>query len=465
MSEARQQVLTLGRGQTASRGAVVMPTLAAGPIEWLYRTGLLLLPLLSGMGSAVSIAGVAPVRPFALVFAAVAAIRLMRSPAQTLLGWMVVAGALGWVGWGFLYPGADDAVSELASIGLGMATVWALVARPASRTDVNYFAAGWAGAWVISVVPAFWEILTGDHLPNYLEGSSDYVRSASTDIASFFMNPNLFAYFLAVAMVMLAAGAAFTPSLPVRRVYWSFAAATPVIIAFTGSRLTLAVSLGILVWLVWAWHPGRVRRLLAAGAVAFLTLAAVLLLLAPQLVEQIGQEFAGSGVERINLYRNGIWMLQESAGFGVGPGRFEELMVVDTPPFDTGGALNPHSGVFEVASQYGIGVSAAAFGVLAAVAWFGLRGFVGSFRDQNESIVRQSILVSALSLPVLSFANSTFLDSPIAWAHIASIAMLVVAVRFTPASVLFGPVEKGRADLRRRYRLRESQRALVADAS
>lgn len=465
MAEAPPRGLTAGRGAAAATdGETGAPS--AVPIEWLYRIGLLLLPLLSGMGSAVSIAGVAPVRPFALFFAGVAAIRLTSArPAHNLLGWVVVVAALGWVGLGFLYPSADNSVSELASIGLGMATVWALVARPASRTDVNYFAAGWAGAWVISVLPAFWEILTGDHLPNYLEGSSDYVRSVSTDIASFFMNPNLFAYFLAVSMVMLAAGAAFTPSRHVRRVYWAFAAVTPVIIAFTGSRLTLAVSLGSLVWLVWAWHPGRVRRLLAAGAVAFLTMAAVLLLLAPQLVEQIGQEFAGSGVERINLYRNGIWMLQESAGFGVGPGRFEELMVVDTPPFDTGGALNPHSGVFEVASQYGIGVSAAAFGVLAAVAWFGFRGFVGSFRDQNESIVRQSILVSALSLPVLSFANSTFLDSPIAWAHIASIAMLVVAVRFTPASVLFGPVEKGRADLRRRYRLRESQRALAADAS
>ena len=442
-----------------------MPTLAAGPIEWLYRTGLLLLPLLSGMGSAVSIAGVAPVRPFALVFAAVAAIRLMRSPAQTLLGWMVVAGALGWVGWGFLYPGADDAVSELASIGLGMATVWALVARPASRTDVNYFAAGWAGAWVdlgCARVLGDFDGRSPSQLPRgFLGLCAERVDGHRVVLHE----PEPLRVFPRGRHGDAGRGAAFTPSLPVRRVYWSFAAATPVIIAFTGSRLTLAVSLGILVWLVWAWHPGRVRRLLAAGAVAFLTLAAVLLLLAPQLVEQIGQEFAGSGVERINLYRNGIWMLQESAGFGVGPGRFEELMVVDTPPFDTGGALNPHSGVFEVASQYGIGVSAAAFGVLAAVAWFGLRGFVGSFRDQNESIVRQSILVSALSLPVLSFANSTFLDSPIAWAHIASIAMLVVAVRFTPASVLFGPVEKGRADLRRRYRLRESQRALAADAS
>ena len=104
-------------------------------------------------------------------------------------------------------------------------------------------------AWIVAVIPAIYEIVSGKHLPNYLSSSPGWVRESSDDIASYFVNPNPFAYFLCAAMAVFIMASRLEKRW-VRNVMLVCCALSPVIIYPTNSRLVLAVSLVMLVWMV-----------------------------------------------------------------------------------------------------------------------------------------------------------------------------------------------------------------------
>lgn len=425
---------------------------------WLWGVAVFLLPLISGMGSTITVAGFAPVRPFAVLLALIAlAVLVTRGARPTAVSWGILIVAVLWLGWGLFQSPSEPAISELVSIVLGLVTAWALVLRPADDVDLGWFTGGWVFAWLASVVPGIYEIWTGKHLPNYLESSPQWIREASTDIASFFVNPNLFAYFLAVSMFMLTVAATISTRRWVRRGILAMVALTPAIVFQTGSRITTLVCLVVLVWVVWAWWPGLVRRIIVIlGAVAAISIVVAFAVL-PKLSMKVQDELTGSGIHRLNLYRNGVWMLQESFGFGVGAGNFESAISVDHAPYETGGALNPHSGVFEIASQYGVVWAGLVFALLAVLMWIGWRGFFQRFSSRSEEILRQSVFVSAAALVLLSFANSTFLDSPIAWIHVAGTTIVAFSLRLRNTTMLTEPQKVSTAQvLGPRHRLRQA---------
>lgn len=420
-------------------------------IEWLFRAGLFLLPIVSGMGTLVSIGGLAPIRPFAVALVLLALLLPLRFPSPESM-WVVVL-ALFWAGWGFLRPPISEGLSELVGVGLGLATLWALILRPVAFRDLRALVLGWVFAWGVSVVPGVYEILTGNHLPNYLDGSPDWVRAASVDIASFFVNPNLFAYFVVVGMVMLVVAAALAESRPARGLLLAAAMTTPVFAHFSGSRITLGVSLMVLLWIVWNWWP-RLRRVLGVGLVSAVVAGALGVLYSQPLQAFLESESQGSATGRLGLYKDGAWMIDKTWGLGVGAGRFEPTLANGVAPFDTGGAINPHSGVFEIASQYGILVAGLVFGLVAAVAVIGWQGFRPSYGDLRARVLRQSVFVLAIMLPIQSFANSTFLDSPIAWVHVATLGMLYAATKDSAGPDALPPSARFDARLGRRRRLR-----------
>lgn len=428
------------------------------PLLWLWCVLLALLPLLSGMGSVITVAGLAPVRPFAVVLALVAlAVAVVGNRTPTSVSWGIVILGVLWLAWGLFNPPGGPAVSELMSISLGLVTTWALVLRPANENDLRWFTGGWVFAWVVSVLPAAYEVITGRHLPNYLDGSPQWVRERSTDVASFFVNPNLFAYFLAVGMVMLAIAAAISARVWVRRCLLAMVALTPVVVYSSGSRITTLVCCLMLVWVVWAWWPGLVRRIIViSGSVAAVSLVVAFAMM-PVLSTKVEDAMSGSGFHRLNLYRNGIWMLEETLGMGVGAGNFEGTIAVDHPPYDTAAAVNPHSGVFEIASQYGVLWAGMLLAVLLVLMWVGGSGFFQRFDNRSEEIMRQAVFVSVVALPLLSFANSTFLDSPIAWVHVAGTAMVASSLPLRRTSATTGtPTLSAEQVLGTRHRLRQA---------
>lgn len=390
-----------------------------------------LLPFVSSLGSVITVGPLAVARPFAAVLVLCA---LAAATRWTRIASAVVGVAAVWLLVGIANLRSTENLNEWLSVALGMATALACVLYVSDRRSLRVLTRGWLVAWVLAVLPAGYEVVSGNHLPNYLEGSPDWVRQASEDAASYFVNPNAFAYFLAAAMVFVALGARYESGW-LRVLSLAAVALTPPVVYVSGSRIITAVSLVIMLWAFWdvAWVP-RIRRAILAIGGLLAGAASVLLASSPSAQLAIEDQLTGSGIERLNLYRNAIWMFLDSGGLGVGPGRFPSIMLGRWAPYDTGEAINPHSGVFEVLSQYGLVVGVLLGAGLVAVAAMGLPGFLRPFADPVQRFAHQTLLVTAVVMPLTSFGNSTFLPSPIPWVQVGTLLALIELLRLERAA-------------------------------
>lgn len=387
---------------------------------------LFLMPVVASLGSVVSIGGFAAARPLAAVLVVVT---FLVTPRWNRVSIWIVVLIVCWLVWGLVMPHGTDAFKRLLSIALSLASVLAFVLYPWTRERLRLLGRAWLFAWIVAVIPAIYEIVSGKHLPNYLSSSPGWVRESSDDIASYFVNPNPFAYFLCAAMAVFIMASRLEKRW-VRNVMLVCCALSPVIIYPTNSRLVLAVSLAMLVWMVATREVVRPRlKLLTAVSVTLVMVAVVVLISSPAIMNRIFNSFEGSGSDRLKLYMNAIWMFLSTFGLGIGPGMFENTMRRNRVPYITHEAVNPHSGVFEILSQYGFLIAALVGAALIAVAWRGMRG-IGRIDEAPEyRMIRQGVVITAIMIPVLSFGDSTFLDSPIAWIQVATLLGFYCAYR------------------------------------
>jgi len=387
---------------------------------------LFLMPVVASLGSVVSIGGFAAARPLAAVLVVVT---FLVTPRWNRVSIWIVVLIVCWLVWGLVMPHGTDAFKRLLSIALSLASVLAFVLYPWTRERLRLLGRAWLFAWIVAVIPAIYEIVSGKHLPNYLSSSPGWVRESSDDIASYFVNPNPFAYFLCAAMAVFIMASRLEKRW-VRNVMLVCCALSPVIIYPTNSRLVLAVSLVMLVWMVATREVVRPRlKLLTAVSVTLVMVAFVVLISSPAIMNRIFNSFEGSGSDRLKLYMNAVWMFLSTFGLGIGPGMFEDTMRRNRVPYITHEAVNPHSGVFEILSQYGFLIAALVGAALIAVAWRGMRG-IGRIDEAPEyRMIRQGVVITAIMIPVLSFGDSTFLDSPIAWTQVATLLGFYCAYR------------------------------------
>jgi len=60
---------------------------------------------------------------------------------------------------------------------VGSYAVLAFVLYPWTRERLRLLGRAWLFAWFVAVIPAIYEIVSGNHLPNYLSSSPDWVRA------------------------------------------------------------------------------------------------------------------------------------------------------------------------------------------------------------------------------------------------------------------------------------------------
>lgn len=418
---------------------------------------LFLMPVVASLGSVVSIGGFAAARPLAAVLVVVT---FLVTPRWNRVSIWIVVLIVCWLVWGLVMPHGTDAFKRLLSIALSLASVLAFVLYPWTRERLRLLGRAWLFAWIVAVIPAIYEIVSGKHLPNYLSSSPGWVRESSDDIASYFVNPNPFAYFLCAAMAVFIMASRLEKRW-VRNVMLVCCALSPVIIYPTNSRLVLAVSLVMLVWMVATREVVRPQlRLLTAVSVTLAVVAVVALISSPAIMNRIFDSFEGSGSDRLKLYLNAIWMFLSTFGLGIGPGMFEYTMRRNRVPYITHEAVNPHSGVFEILSQYGFLIAALIGAALIAVAWCGMRGIGRTDEAPEYRMIRQGVVITAIMIPILSFGDSTFLDSPIAWIQVATLLGFYCAYR-----QIARPVPKwarnGDPEVPERFRV--ARRTLAAD--
>jgi teichuronic acid biosynthesis protein TuaE len=370
--------------------AVLGPNLAAPPAPWLFLFRILI--VLLGLG----LVG------YLLMDGRLALPAGLPRPAGLLAVW------LGWtalsIGW------ADDTVAALrwtlfmAMMG-GLAIAVALLCRSRRRAQILLWTL--FGVFVLACLVAVAEVLTGLHLPTFRQGRDG--RTGLIGVGSLFGNQNNFATFLSLSLPYFAALPIVFRDVRLRMLGFGGGAVCLLFILATGSKSGLiAAALVIIALLVLVGSDRRARgRLIVAGAVAGLAV----LLVVPAvlgggpveldertltkldfgvLADQLDSQ-QGSGGVRSALLSDGLALVAETDGLGVGAGN-AETHVRSLANFP--GVANLHNWWLEVLVNGGI-VGLALYLVFYLTL---LRGQALAARDAEDPFVRYLALAGALAL-------------------------------------------------------------------
>jgi teichuronic acid biosynthesis protein TuaE len=328
--------------------AVAGPNLAPPPAPWLFAFRILIVVLGVGLLAYLLMDG-------RLVVPAGA------SRPAALIGVWVVWSALSVV-W------ADDTVAALRwtlflTMMGGLAIGIAVLCREPRRARMLLWALG--GAFVAACLVALGEIATGVHLPT----SRGVQRQGLFGATSFFGNENNFAIYLTLTLPYLAVIPLFVRDVRQKALGYAASILALLMILTTGSKSAL-ISVGLIL-ITLLLIIGRDRqsrgRLAAAAAIAGLTVAllvpatmgsgplalsqrAVTKLDFRVLAEQIESK-TGSGGVRASLLSEGLDLVEQTNGLGVGAGNAETSVksLKDFP-----GAANLHNWWLEVLVNGGL---------------------------------------------------------------------------------------------------------------
>jgi O-antigen ligase len=370
--------------------AIAGPNLAAPPAPWLFLFRVLIVIL--GLG----LVG------YLLMDGRLALPAGLPRPAGLLAVW------LGWtalsIGW------ADDTIAALrwtlfmAMMG-GLAIAIALLCRSRRRTVALLWTL--LGVFVLACLVAVAEVVTGLHLPTFRQGREG--TAALIGVGSLFGNQNNFATYLSLSLPYLAVLPIVYRDVRLRALGFIGGGVALLFILATGSKSGLvAAGLVILGLLVLVGSDRRERgRLIIAGAVAALAVLLVVPavlgggpveldertvtkldfgLLAQQLDSQ-----QGSGGVRSALLGDGLGLVAETDGLGVGAGN-AETQVRSLANFP--GVANLHNWWLEVLVNGGI-VGLALYLLFYLTL---LRGQMRAARRSDDRLVRYLALSGALAL-------------------------------------------------------------------
>ncbi|WCC80070.1 O-antigen ligase family protein [Cutibacterium equinum] len=384
---------------------------------WFVKFLLILLPFASAWASTTTIAGLPPVRLLVVVLVLAA---LAARPRVEIVSQVLIAVGMFWIAMGVFLMRDAEGFKEILGVLVGLLTMISVTLVGHELSWIILMCRAWLGGVIIAILPGLYEIATGTHMPNYRLGAPAYVRKTATDIASFMVNPNLFAYFLTAGMVALIVGWQLEKGW-LRWAYFSVALLVPPVTWFTGSRLCLAACVVLLAWMCVRSRVLTMIAAIGACAGAVVVIAAGMI---PQLIDAYNTFIvnlnSNSGQTRLHLYQNAGWMFVNTKGVGIGPGRYTQE--VAGAPWRTYGAIDPHNGFTEVFVGYGmlVGVILVALALAALIA--AIRR-AGGRPGYTETVLLQAVGVSLLLCPVLAMANSSYLKAPVVWAQMATIAL------------------------------------------
>ncbi len=379
-----------------------------------------------------------------------------------------------WLTWGvigFLWtPDTADGARELIAVGTGFLIGFIFLTLKA-YTDNGVLAIGWgwSAAFLATSLIALWEVVTGHHLPSYY--TLHLPSYATPDITSTFGNPNNYGAFLVLAYPFLWLSYWLT-----RKTFWRwlpylFILSTPVFLLLSASRLSMTgyllqvLALGFVSLL----HPRKHIVTLLTLVISVVLIGVVASNPTLKINKKIdvarkevqindnnkdslsepskstdAKEKESSKIDsggatksepakkienkeppaqrisaiqaRINLTRNGIWMIGTTWGRGVGPGGFEYFHIHRLVPLPTNGIPNPHNFFIEIASQYGILVICLFF------SWY-VSLFYIAFKKRFTKTGLVLIMALLGYIPAAA-SNSSYIPQQINWVFLASVMIL-----------------------------------------
>lgn len=330
--------------------AIGGPNLAAPPAPWLFLFRILI--VLLGVG----------VVGYLLMDGRLVLPAGLPRPAGILAVWWLWM-ALS-IGWSEDLAGAVRWTSFMAMMG-GLALGIALLCRSPGRARVLLWSL--MGAFAVAVLVAMAEVATGLHLPSFRGGTEN--RGGLIGVGSLFGNQNNFATFLSLSLPYFAVLPIVYRDVRLKLIGFAGGGVALIFILLAGSKSGLLsaglVVIGLLM-LVGTDREAR-GRLLVAGAIAALAVALVvpiamgggLVKLDERTVTKLDfnvlvtqvQTQQGSGGVRGALLTDGLSMVAETDGLGVGAGNAESRVraLADFP-----GVANLHNWWLEVLVNGGV---------------------------------------------------------------------------------------------------------------
>ncbi|HVG99836.1 MAG TPA: O-antigen ligase family protein [Miltoncostaeaceae bacterium] len=370
--------------------AIAGPNLAAPPAPWLFLFRVLI--VLLGLG----------VVGYLLMDGRLVLPGGLPRPAGLLAVWFCwTALSIGW---------ADDLLAALRwtlflAMLSGLAIAIALICRDRRRAQILLWTL--FGVFVLACLIAVAEVVTGLHLPTFRQGREG--RTGLIGVGSLFGNQNNFATYLSLSLPYLLVLPVVFRDVRLRMVGYIGGGVALLFILATGSKSGLVaaglVILGLLV-LIGTDRRARGRLVVAAGvaALAVLLVVPALLGVGPVELDQrtitkldfgiLGQQLEtqeGSGGVRSSLLDDGLGLVAETDGLGVGAGNAETHVrsLADFP-----GVANLHNWWLEVLVNGGI----VGFALSLLFYLTLLRRQVRTARRSRDPFVRYLALSGALAL-------------------------------------------------------------------
>ena len=292
-------------------------------------------------------------------------------------------------------------LAMMSALAIGIA----LICRERRRAQLLLWAllAAFAFACLVAVA----EVLTGLHLPTFRAGVEN--RGGLIGVGSLFGNQNNFAVFLSIALPYFVALPVAFRDVRLRFIGLGGGAVTLIFMLLTGSKSGLISAGLILIGLLLLVGTDRNSRgrLLVAGGIAVLAVLLVVPMLSGGGIVKLDERTVtkldvgllnsqreagtGSGAVRDALLNDGLAIVGETNGLGVGAGNAETRVraLADFP-----GVANLHNWWLEVLVDGGI-VGLALYLVFY---WTLLRGQARAARRSADPLVRYMALAGALSL-------------------------------------------------------------------
>lgn len=407
-----------------------------------------LLPLAATLALYLPSGLAAPVRLLTGALLLLALARVVVRPRRLLTGPVLVVGiagamllTLGLVG-RLRYPSMTS-WADYAHLLLVVVACSAFAVLGRRRAVVVALVAGWGIAGMVAAGVGVWEVVTARHLPR--NGPARHYAGKMpgwNQISSFFDNPNLYAYQLAVLVQLALLVACWVRGWPrmlvaayvvlmLHQLWWTSGRTGLIVLALTAALLMLR-----------SWWG---RGLLVVGVVGFLVALWARWGPALALWTQLyriwdGRQWPGKSTwVRLQLLRSGWVMARESDWLGVGPGGFTARALLPSNPYRAqwrhGRFSNAHFGMTEVLAQYGLVglvvlLVALALGIVALVRTSRRSAHLARWSPERTAPLVVAVMLS--TLPVLTLANATWLRQPLTAVHLGTLVALVAAL--VPAS-------------------------------
>ncbi|KGJ81770.1 hypothetical protein GY21_01460 [Cryobacterium roopkundense] len=355
--------------------------------------------------------------------------------------WLLVALLL------LLFRGASDfAWAEGVSVFTGALFLLAIAAIRVPLQAQAALLVGWLIAYIGTSMVAVREIFFGIPFQNYYRLQSTNPILDGFGSASSLGNPNNYALFLVISYPILCLGAVGAKSRMLRVGYVMALCSLPVFMLATGSRigfvtLVFVALLSAIVFL----NTRRVVLALGLGFISALAFSEVVRSEFLSAIQPLALFFAGdsfwfrnvisnisddnSAMIRVHLLQNGLDFSLETYLTGLGLGGFEARMLSGDAAYPTQGIINPHNGVIEILSQFGVAVFILFLCLLLALWANGWKAVAQNANDRSTRVAGLALVALVGIFPILSTMNSSFLEPSISWLFLAALLLIGLALK------------------------------------